>query len=252
MNSSGSISVSTCSAEFICILRQKFLVRLTLVSIILTVLLVVTGCRNPIDTTALNSLAKSDVDMMADTSLQEMNRLMEDLLINLYKRNPRELDKRPGMTIGQRHDQIFDSQGRLMFSELHSKQGTEALTLAFSPDYRGDRVFALMVGLVGMVRSAYNWQTEQFMFDSLDQQKLFNCARNIEVLALRLSNERNADGKLLLLSNSQPGEKENLGFERLFGKMIAIQDMMAFTVAGKWDRGVHSMIMKAVFLPMGM
>jgi len=252
MNSSGSISVSTCSAEFICILRQKFLVRLTLVSIILTVLLVVTGCRNPIDTTALNSLAKSDVDMMADTSLQEMNRLMEDLLNNLYKRNPRELDKRPGMTIGQRHDQIFDSQGRLMFSELHSKQGTDALNLAFSPDYRGDRVFALMVGLVGMVRSAYNWQTEQFMFDSLDEQQLFNCARNIEVLALRLSNERNADGKLLLLSNSQPGEKENLGFERLFGKMIAIQDMMAFTVAGKWDRGVHSMIMKAVFLPMGM
>jgi hypothetical protein len=252
MNSSGSISVSTCSAEFICILRQKFLVRLTLVSIILTVLLVVTGCRNPIDTTALNSLAKSDVYMMADTSLQEMNRLMEDLLNNLYKRNPRELDKRPGMTIGQRHDQIFDSQGRLMFSELHSKQGTDALNLAFSPDYRGDRVFALMVGLVGMVRSAYNWQTEQFMFDSLDEQKLFNCARNIEVLALRLSNERNADGKLLLLSNSQPGEKENLGFERLFGKMIAIQDMMAFTVAGKWDRGVHSMIMKAVFLPMGM
>ena len=252
MNSSGSISVSTCSAEFICIRRQKFLVRLTLVSIVLTVLLVVTGCRNPIDTTALNSLAKSDVDMMADTSLQEMNRLMEDLLVNLYKRNPRELDKRPGMTIGQRHDQIFDSQGRLMFSELHSKQGTDALNLAFSPDYRGDRVFALMVGLVGMVRSAYNWQTEQFMFDSLDEQKLFNCARNIEVLALRLSNERNADGKLLLLSNSQPGEKENLGFERLFGKMIAIQDMMAFTVAGKWDRGVHSVIMKAVFLPMGM
>ena len=252
MNSSGSISVSTCSAEFVYIRRQKCLVRLTLVSIILTVLLVVTGCRNPIDTTALNSLAKSDIDMMADTSLQEMNLLMEDLLVKLYRRNPRELDKMSGMSIGQRHDQIFDSQGRLVFSELKSKQGTDALNLAFSPDYRGDRVFSLTVGLVGMVRSAYNWQTEQFMFDSLDEQKLFNCARNIEVLALRLSNERNADGKLLLLSNSQPGEKENLGFERLFGKMIAIQDMMAFTVAGKWDRGVHSVFMKAVFLPMGM
>ena len=252
MNSSGSISVSTCSAKTVCMHRQKSLVGLVLASVILAVLLAVTGCRNPIDTTALNSFAKSDVDMMADTSLQEMNRLMEDLLVNLYKRNPRELDKKPGMTIGQRHDQIFDSQGRLMFSELHRKQGTDALNLAFSPDYRGDRVFALMVGLVGMVRSAYNWQAEQFMFDSLDEQKLFNCARNIEVIALRLSNERNADGKLLLLSNSQPGEKENLGFERLFGKMIAIQDMVAFTVAGKWDRGVHSVIMKAVFLPMGM
>jgi len=252
MNSSGSISVYIFSAEFVCIHRQKSLVSLTLASIILTVVLALTGCRNPIDTTALNSLAKSDVDMMADTSLQEMNRLMEDLLVKLYERNPRELDKMSGMSIGQRHDQIFDSRDRLVFNELNNKQGTDALNLAFNPDYRGDRVFALMAGLVGMVRSAYNWQTEQFMFDSLDAQKLFNCARNIEVIALRLSNQRNADGKLLLLSNSQPGEKENLSFERLFGKMIAIQDMMAFTVAGKWDRGVHSVIRSAVFLPMGM
>jgi len=251
MNSSGSISVSTCSAKFIPGHQQTSLVRLTLIGIALAVLLTVTGCRNPIDTTALNSLAKSDVDKMADTSLQEMNRLMEDLLAKLYKRNPGELDKLSGMSIGQRHDQIFDSHDRLIFNELKHRQGTDALNLAFNPDYRGDRVFALMVGLVGMVRSAYNWQAEQFMFDSLDQQKLFNCARNIEVLAWRLSNQRDAHGRLLLLSNSQPGEAEDLSFERLFGKMIAIQDMMAFTVAGKWDRGVNSVLIKAVFLPMG-
>jgi len=243
--------VSTCSVKFLPVDCQKSLVRLILAGIALAVLLAVTGCRNPIDTTALNSLAKSDVDKMADTSLQEMNRLMEDLLVKLYKRNPGELDKLSGMSVGQRHDQIFDSQDRLVFNELKRKQGTDALNLAFDPNYRGDRVFALMAGLVGMVRSAYNWQTEQFLFDSLDQQKLFNCARNIEVLAWRLSNQRDANGKLLLRSNSQPGEAENLSIERLFGKMIAIQDMMAFTVAGKWDRGVNSMLIKAVFLPMG-
>jgi hypothetical protein len=252
MNSSGSISVSTCSARSIGNHQQKTLGRLTLIGIVLAILMAITGCRNPIDTTALNSLAKTDVDKMADTSLLEMNRLMEDLLVKLYERNPEELDKVSGMSIGQRHDQIFDSQDRLAFNELKRRQGTDALNLAFDPDYRGDRVFALMAGLVGMVRSAYDWQTEQFMFDSLDQQKLFNCARNIEVLAWRLSNERTVDGKLLLLSNSQPGEEEDLSFERMFGKMIAIQDMMAFTIAGKWDRGVNSVIMKAVFLPMGM
>ena len=251
MNSSGSISVYTCSVKFNPSHQQTSLVRLILIGITLAVLLAVTGCRNPIDTTALNSLAKSDVDKMADTSLQEMNRLMEDLMVKLYKRNPGELDKLSGMSIGQRHDQIFDSQDRLIFNELKRRQGTDALNLAFNPDYRGDRVFALMVGLVGMVRSAYNWQAEQFMFDSLDQQKLFNCARNIEVLAWRLSKQRDAHGKLLLLSNSQPGEAEDLSFERLFGKMIAIQDMMAFTVAGKWDRGVNNVLIKAVFLPMG-
>ncbi len=223
-----------------------------ILSCFLISLFFVSGCRNPIDTSVLNSLAKTDVDMMADTSLREMNLLMEELLVKLYKRNPRELDKRPGMSIGQRQNQIFDTQGRLIFVELNNKQGTDALNLAFDPSYQGDRVFALMAGLVGMVRSSYNWQIEQFMFDSLDEQKLFNAARNIETLAWRLSNTRDDEGKLLLLSNSQPGEEENLSYERLFGKMISIQDMMSFIIAGKWERGVSSAIKRAVFLPMGL
>ena len=188
---------------------------------------------------------------MADTSLNELNHLMNELLVKLYNRNPRELDKMKGMSIGQRQNQIFDTQGRLVFKELGNQQGTAALDLAFNPAYQGDRVFALMTGMMGMIRSAYNWQSEQFMLDSLDEQKLFDSARNIEVVAWRLSNSRDASGKLLLLSNSQPGEKENLSYERIFGKMIAIQDMMAFTVVGKWERGVNSVLKKAVFLPMG-
>jgi len=214
-------------------------------------MVVLPACRSMIDTKSFNSLAKTDIDMIADTSQHELNRLMDELLVKLYKRNPHELDKVSGMTIGQRQNQIFDTPGRLIFKELNKQQGTAALNLAFNPDYQGDRVFALMTGLVGMVRSSYNWLDEQFMFDSLNEQELFNCARNIEVLAWRLSNTRNANGKLLLLSNSQPGEAENLSYERIFGKMIAIQDMMAFAVAGKWERGINSMVKNVVFLPMG-
>lgn len=211
-----------------------------------------TGCRNPIDLSALDSLAKTNVDKIADTSLNEVNHLMDELLTKLYKRNPRELDKVNGLSIEQRRNQLFDTPGRLIFKELNNLQGTAALNLAFSQSYQGDRVFALMTGLTGMVRSAYNWRSEQFMLDSLDEQKLFNSARNIEVLAWRLSNARDASGNLLLLSNSRPGEEENLSYERIFGKMIAIQDLMAFTVVGKWERGASYMFQKAVFLPMGM
>jgi hypothetical protein len=214
--------------------------------------LLLPGCRNSLDPAMFNSLAKTNVDMVADSSLNELNRLMEELLVKLYKRNPLQLDRVPGMSIGQREAQIFDTPGRLSFSELGYRQGTDALNLAFDPLYRGDRVFALMTGMVGMVRSSYNWQEEQFMLDSLDEQQLFNSARNIEVLAWRLSNSRDAHGNLLLLSNSQPGEKENLSYERIFGKMIAIQDMMAFTVVGKWERGFNSVLQKAVFFPMGL
>src|SRR5210317_252401 len=214
--------------------------------------LLLTGCRNPVDSSMFDSFAKTDVDMIADSSLRELNRLMGELLVKLYKRNPSQLDHAPGMSVGQRQVQIFDTSGRLSFAELGYRQGTDALNLAFDPLSQGDRVFALMVGMVGMVRSSYDWQEEQFMLDSLDEQLLFNSARNIEVIAWRLSNSRDAGGKLLLLSNSQPGEEENLSYERIFGKMIAIQDMMAFAVVGKWERGFNSVLQKAFFFPMGL
>lgn len=240
-----------CCVERVCGLFYPSLLRAFALSLSLS-FLVLPGCGSTIDTSAFSSLAKTDVDMMADTSLNEMNHLMEELLVKLYKRNPSELDRVRGMSVGQRQVQIFDTPGRLIFDELTQLQGTDALDLAFNPVYEGDRVFALLAGLVGMVRSSYNWESEQFMFDSLDAQKLFNSARNIEVLAWRLSNARDASGKLLLLSNSQPGEEENLSYERIFGKMIAIQDLMAFNVVGRWERGFNSVLQKVVFFPMGL
>ena len=106
-----------------------------LIGIVLAVLLTVTGCRNPIDTTALNSLAKSDVDKMADTSLQEMNRLMEDLLVKLYKRNPDQLAVKPGMTVEGRLAQFRVARGQLDFAELDGLQGIDRQTLAAQPRF---------------------------------------------------------------------------------------------------------------------
>jgi len=220
----------------------------------LLILTLLAGCAG--DSRIFKNLAKSDIDFVADAHLREMNRSMESLLVKLYKRNPRELQKSAAISIEQRRRQLFATPGRLLFSELDNRQGTEALELAFAPEFAGDRVFAVMAGLRGMVRSSYNWKEEQFLLDSLDPQQLFDSARNLEILAWRLSNRRDAQGNLLLLTNSRPGEEENLSFERLFGRMIAVQDMLAFIVAGKVDRGVSRVVQgalsSAAFLPMGL
>ena len=79
--------------------------------------LLLTGCRNPVDSSMFDSLAKTDVDMIADSSLRDLNRLMGELLVKLYKRNPSQLDHAPGMSVGQRQVQIFDTSGRLSFAE---------------------------------------------------------------------------------------------------------------------------------------
>ena len=57
----------------------------------------------------------------------------------------------------------------------------------------------------------------------------------------------------MLLTNSLPGEPRNLSYERLFGKLIARQDLVARIVADKGQRAlrtvVHSLA-SAVFLPL--
>ena len=220
----------------------------------LILVLLLAGCAD--NNRLLKNLAKSDIDFVADAHLREMNRLLQSLLAKLYKRNPRELQKASGISVEQRQQQIFATPGRLIFAELDNRQGTDVLELAFDPNFSGDRVFAVMVGLTGMVRGSYGWQQEQFLFDSLDPQQLFDCARNLEILAWRLSNRRDAKGELLLLTNSRADEEENLSFERLYGKMIAVQDLLAFVLAGRLDRGVSRVaqgaLSSAVFLPMGL
>jgi len=93
---------------------------------------------------------------------------------------------------------------------------------------------------------------EFFVIDELDPQKLYNSARNVEIAVWKLSNDRDANGQLFLLSNSALDEPRNLSFERLFGKVIAHQDMMARIISGSTNRTIRHVIqrlMGAVFLP---
>ena len=189
--------------------------------------------------------------MLFRSHLQKMNGLLKDLTVKLYKRNPRELHKQSN-TIDFRLAQLFSHYSGSQFAELDYQQNTEAILLCFDDSYKGDRVFALMFGLTTMVHQSYNNQKEFFMFDSLDQQKLYNSARNIEILVWRLSNKRNKENEPYLLTNGLACEPANLSFERLFGQMIATQDMMARIAADRTNRTINRVVhslASAAFLP---
>ena len=199
-------------------------------------------------------LAKGQIDLVADTHLTAINGLMKELMAKLYRRNPNQLAVNPAARIHQRVSLLFDRQpGNLAFDELGGKKGTEAMLLCFDDGFAGDRVFAVMAGLVGMVWKSYGDQTEFFINDSLDQQNLYNSARNIEILVWRLSNRHDPQGRPYLLTNGVEGPIQNLSFERLFGKMIAIQDMMARIMADRTNRLINKVAITAAssFLPVG-
>jgi hypothetical protein len=126
------------------------------------------------------------------------------------------------------------------------------MRLAFDENYHGDRVLALMEGLRGMLLDSYNGKREFFLMDELDPQKLYNAARNIEIAAWKLNNDRNAEGELFLIANELAGPVQNLSFERLLGKMIAVQDSTARFVAQSTNRKIKNVIQSIasmVFIP---
>lgn len=200
----------------------------------------------------IKSLAKSDIDIVIDIHVNEMCSYLRKLMIKLYKRNPRELKKSRYQTIDENLVRVFDLEHEWDFEELNYLKGIDAIRLTFNETYNGDRVFAFIVGLTSMIMASYNYKTDFYLFDTVDPQKLYNSARNIEIAVWKLGHDTSPEGELYLYSNSLPGETVNLSYERLFGKIIAIQDMMAIIIANKTNRIIKKVIQNmatAVFLP---
>ena len=205
------------------------------------------------DRSSANQLGKNDFDRMADVEMAENTQSLRNLMLKLYKRNPHELAKSTADNAEKMVEWVFESelQHHFKFKEIDNKQGTQAVFLAFDNNYQGDRVLPFIVGLQTMLLKAHNNKTEFYLTDKIEPQHVYNVARNIEIAAWKLSNARDANGNLYLLSN-EIGDNHNLSFEREFGKMIGRTDLYAISLAEKSQRLVSRVMQSlatAVFLP---
>lgn len=199
-------------------------------------------------------LVKTDIDRVADCARQEVFASLHLLAEKLYRRNPAEWRKSGAASLEEALARLSAADHGWRFAELQGFYGVDAMQLALLENYAGDRVLALIGGLGGMMQNAFNDKTEFFMLDDLDPQRLHNSARNVEIAVWRLSNARNAEGALLLLSNepAHADQPANLSFEREFGRVTGQLDLLARIVADKSNRTiarVFQSIASAVFLP---
>lgn len=207
----------------------------------------------------LRNLAKSDIDFVIDVHAQEQLNMIEQLTRKLYTRNPKELSKAPqAVTVEQRIRMITgprDGSGlpSLRFKELRYKEGVEAMNLGLDKHWQGDRVFAVIVGLTGMLKQSYHNKADFYILDSLDQQSLYNSARNVEVLSWKITHRFDSQGRQLLLTDYHGQDYSDHSFDRLFARMAMVQDMMADIVASKTDRGINTVVygVAKAFLPVG-
>ncbi len=223
-----------------------------LFTLLITCLLISACSTQSTSSFKVSNLAKSDIDMVADLHRQHLKDLSQQLMLKLYKRNPRELKKQPGATTASRLTQLFPAVHkddnhlplpRVRYAELNNKDSVEATGLAFEPAFKGDRVFALMVGVTGMINASYDHRHSFYLTDQLNQQKLYRSARNLETVAWLLRSRKDNNGATLIFSNGANAEGvENLSFERLFGKMIASQDLLAQIIADGSSRTLNRVI----------
>lgn len=202
-------------------------------------------------------IAKADIDRVADAHRREVFASVRVLAEKLYRRNPREWKKGGYASLDDALNHLLDPRTGWRLPALEGKHGTDAILLALSAEYSGDRVAAFIAGIGGMLNTAFDEKTEFFMLDDLDPQKLYNSARNLEIAAWKLANAKDAAGNLLLLSNeaATPMQAGNLSFEREFGKLIGNLDLLAKLIADKSNRTIARVtqsVATAVFLPVAM
>ena len=201
---------------------------------------------------SLSRLAKNDVDTFTEISQREMLRSLRLLTEKFYRRNPQEFRKSGFDSAEAATARIFDQIPKWLESPLAQQNWEEYFGLTFLDGYTGDRVYAFMGALTGMIMASYNHQTRFFLPDELSAQKIYNSARNIEVAMWKLSHARTRNGGMFLVSNTLDGEAQNLSFEREFGKLIAMQDVLALLIEDKSNRSISRVIQGAAslaFLP---
>ena len=207
------------------------------------------GCsQNP-----LKGFGQSDIDIITEIHAKNALEILETLTVKLYKLNPNELNK--NKKYNSYGEVILDIFTNPVEIDTTGKKNINMILKSFDVAYKDDRVYILMKGLHGMIKASYNYKESFYITDKkLNPQKLYNSARNIEVLIWRLSNTYNSNGKILLITNTFNNDKKNLSFERLFGKLIANQDILSKSIASQEGRTIQKFakrIASAIFLPIG-
>ena len=176
----------------------------------------------------VGDLAKSDIDMVTEIHQQEALAGLKQLANNLYRLNPRELHKSGANKIGEAVENA-------VVWPMEPKLGAEwdvRVKDAFRKEYPGDRVQAMIEGLLAMTMASYNDKLDFYVLDSLEPQRLYNSARNYEIVQKKLVS--------LSTSANKSALKTDDATEHQFSKIIAIQDTLAKIVEDKTNRTIKN------------
>lgn len=194
----------------------------------------------------MSCLVKNDIDLVTEMHQRVVFAALKELAVKLYKRNPREWKKEGNKSL----EVAVAALSADPFPSVEGKTSIDCIRLAFDEEFQGDRVKAFVAGLETMVLNSYDGHRTFYIYNMLDAQKLYNSARNIELASWLIRTKHDSSNTLFLLSSDEGG-RMNMSIERLFGKMINAQDMMAQIMADRTNRTIKNVLQSLItaFIP---
>ena len=194
----------------------------------------------------MSSVVKNDVDLISEMHQRVVFSALKELAVKLYKRNPKEWRKGGYESL----DMAVQAITADPFIDVNGKTSIDSIRMTFDDDYQGDRVKAFIVGIETMILASYNGDRSFYLYSMLEAQKLYDSARNVELASWLLRTKYDKNEVLFLLSTGD-AEALNLSFERLFGKIINAQDMLAQIMADRNHRQIKNVIqaVATAFIP---
>lgn len=137
---------------------------------------------------------------------QVMNDHTDDLralMLQLYANYPEELAKSTQVGAREMTEWVFDGKANWKFDAIRRTQQTEAIALVFDPDYTGDLILALVVGVETLLFNAYGGKNEYEIPASVDEKQVLQAACQLESLQEQLDIQATQVAILSLASSRQ-------------------------------------------------
>lgn len=201
----------------------------------------------------LGELLKSDIDSAIEEYVCENFRLLKHLMVALYQNNPREWQKHGMGSMDAVVERVFSTRHNWRFPEIGEKEGAEAIHQALAPTFHGDRVLSFTAGVGTMLLKSYGYRFDYSMFDRADPQKLYDCARNLELAASKLKNAKKGKRSVALGLSDRGAAYGEVSAPTLLNRMVSNQDTLVRVLVRNDSRFVGKIIKRlpsAVFLPL--
>jgi hypothetical protein len=124
---------------------------------------------------------------VASQTMAVHSEALRQLMLALYQANPQELKKSTQVSAAEMVQWAFEGPFGWKFDGVRRLQGVDALNLAVDETFPGDRVLALIAGLHTMLAKAYGGKTEYDFSGEVNPQYLYNAARNIEIVRVKIN-----------------------------------------------------------------